>query len=271
VAAAAARMRVGLLESARSRLAELVDAARGRAAAGDTAEYDAERVALELDLLDDELTGARRDLAKARIALGGLLGTPEVPIDAGDDLALPTVRDAGEVVRADVTAAERRADAARVEVRHARRGWFPRLELGVGVQFSGVEALDGVGYFVLVGGELPLFDRGGAAARKAAAAAAMWDAEAAALSAEASAGVRAAREDLASVVAQAATFRDGAAGRASTLITGAEVAYREGDRSIVELLDALRTSRTAQVRIVELMREARDAELTLWLEEGRVP
>jgi cobalt-zinc-cadmium efflux system outer membrane protein len=268
--AAAARQRVAGLEAGRTRLAELVETLRSRASSGDAAEYDAERVALELDLLDDELTSARRELDAARVALGGLLGDPATPVDAADDLALPAIAEPGEARRDDVTAARRRADAAPLEARRARR-WFPTLELGVGLVVSGAEADTGVGYLVTIGGELPLFDRGAAAAGRAESAAAMWDAEADALAVEADADAAAARTAAAALGAQARAYADGPARRAARLTRGAEVSYREGDRSIVELLDALRAERTTQARALELVREARDAELDLWLALGRAP
>jgi cobalt-zinc-cadmium efflux system outer membrane protein len=269
--AAAARQRVAALEASRVRLAELVESLRTRAASGDTAQYDAERVALELDLLDDDLSTARRELAEARIVLGGLLGTPEAPVDAADDLQLPAAIEPTAPARDDVAAARHRAAAARGELRHARRGWFPRLELGVGLLIAGAGDEDGLGYLVTVGAELPLLDRGGAAARKAAAAAERWEAEAEALAAEATAGAAAATAAVSAAADQARTFREGAARRAAKLTASVEVAYREGDRSIVELLDALRADRSAQVRVVELFREAREAELELWLAQGRAP
>ncbi len=268
--AAVSRQLLAALEPGRARLVELVESLQTRADSGDAAAYDAERAALELELLEDELAAARRDLDAARATLGGLLGTPETPIDAADDVALPIVVEVEDTARADVTAARRRAEASRTEARQARR-WFPRLELGLGLLVAGNDADTGVGYVISIGGELPIFDRGGAAARRAAAEAAMWDAEADALVVEADAAVVAARTALTASTTQARAFADGAAQRASRLTRGAEVAYREGDRSIVELLDALRVERTTTVRALELLLEARDAELDLWRALGRVP
>jgi cobalt-zinc-cadmium efflux system outer membrane protein len=270
-AAAGARQRVASLEAARARLAELVDVLGARAKSGDAAEYDAERVALELALLDDELATARRALAAAQVALGGMLGAPDTPIEATDDVVLPVLREADGAQRLDVVAARRRASAARTEARQMRRGWFPRLELGVGLVVSGNETDRGVGYVVSIGGDLPLLDRGGAAARRADAAAAMWDAEGDALAVEADADVAEARVTVAAVTEQARAFAEGPAQRAAKLTRGAEVAYREGDRSIVELLDALRAERTTQARALDLVLEAHDAELDLWLALGRIP
>lgn len=268
--AAAARQRVAGLEAARLRLAELVATLRARSTSGDAADYDAERVALELDLLDDELTTVRRERAAAQVVLGGLLGTPGSPIDASEDLRISTVVEA-EGRRDHVAAARSRAGASRTEARQARRTWIPRLELGVGVLLAGTATERGLGYVVTLGGELPLLDRGAAAARRADATAMMWDAEADALAGEATAAAAAASLVLAAAAAQARTFNDGPLQRAARLTRGAEIAYREGDRSIVELLDALRAERTTRARALELLREARDTELDLWLATGRVP
>lgn len=273
--AAAARERHDALAAARAPLAEITALLAERARAGDAATYDADRVALELDLVDDELRSAARTRDAARAALGGWLGDAATPVDATDDVPLPAAApdapDGGDAApRADVTAAHRRGDAARAEARLARR-WLPTLELGLGLQWSAAGDDDGLGYVVTLGGELPVRERGAARARRAAADAAAWDAEATARAAEAGAAVATARADLAAVAAQARAFADGPARRAAALTTGARVAYVEGDRGIVELLDALRAERAAVARALELRLEARLAELALWRAEGRSP
>ncbi len=268
--AAIARERVAVLGAARARLAALVEQLATRARGGDAAAYDAERVALELDLLDDELATADRELAGARRVLGGLLGDARRPIDAADDVALPVVTPPSAPVRDDVEAAQRRARAARGEARRARR-WFPLLELGVGVRRSVTAQDTGLGYVVTIGGELPLLERGAASARRADATAAMWDAEAAALTTEAATAVELAHAETVAATTQARGFADGPARRAAALTHGARVAYVEGDRGLVELLDALATERRAEARALELRLHARLAELELWRALGRTP
>jgi multidrug efflux system outer membrane protein len=266
-----ARLLVQQLDDARKNLAAIVETLQSRASKGDASSYDAERAALELDTLDDERADAQRRLEIAQLRLGALVGEPGASYDASDALALP-VRPAADPrapQRADVDAALARASAADRELAAARRTWFPRFDLVVGMMSSSGSSGDGIGYIVGIGGELPIFDGGGAAARRHRADAKRWQSEARALAIEARAETEQARRELALRIAQAEAFAAGPAKRAIDLQRRAAVAYREGDRPILELLDVQRTARHAVVRALELVYEGRRAELALLRASGR--
>lgn len=266
-----ARELVARLDVARAPLAELVETLRSRSRQGDTSSYDAERAALELDGLDDERATARRSLEIARLHLGVFLGEPGSAYDATDAFALPA-RPPGSAVapaRPDVDAALSRASQADRELAAARRGWVPRLELVVGVMRSSSMVGDGTGYIVGIGGDLPLFNAGGAAADRNRAEAKRWRSEAQALASSARGETELARRDLVMRIEQAETYLAGPVTRAADLQRRATVAYREGDRTILELLDVQRSARHAAARAVELIYEARRAELTLRRAQGR--
>jgi outer membrane protein, heavy metal efflux system len=260
-----ARELVARLETARTSLAELADALRSRAAQGDASGYDAERAILELDLLEDERTTAARKLATAQRRLGALLGEPGTSYDASDPLTVPARPEASSIepVRPEVDAARARAQQADREARAAGRRWFPELHLTVGLMLSGGPDGDGVGYIVGIGGDLPIFDGGGAAEARGRAEARRWDAEARAITVEATGEAELARIELISRIDQAEAFLAGPAVRAVDLQRRAGVAYREGDRPILELLDVHRIARDAAVRGAEAIYEARRAELAL--------
>ncbi|MDB4962832.1 MAG: czcC [Myxococcales bacterium] len=268
-----ARESVARLDAARTSLATMVDALRSRATQGDASSYDADRAALELDALDDERATALRSLAIARLRLGGLVGEPATAYEPSDRLVIPprpseTSRGAH---RPDVDAARARALHADRELTIAQRSWFPRLQVMVGMMSSGSSSGDGLGYVVGIGGELPLLNRGGAAAERSRADARRWRSEATALAAEASAESEQARRELVLRIAQAEAYAAGPAKRADDLQRRASVAYREGDRPILELLDVERGARHAAVRAIELIYEARRAELVLRRAIGRNP
>ncbi|MBA3460849.1 MAG: TolC family protein [Deltaproteobacteria bacterium] len=266
-----ARELVARLDAARVPLADLVETLRSRSRQGDTSSYDAERAALELDGLDDERATARRTLEVARLQLGALLGEPGSGYDATDVLGLPAkpAGPFGAPHRPDVDAALSRASQADRDLAGARRGWIPRLELVAGVMRSASAGGDGIGYIVGIGGDLPLFNAGGAAAERSRAEAKRWRSEAAALASEARGESEVSRRDLALRIEQAETYLTGPATRAADLQRRAAVAYREGDRTILELLDVQRSARHAAVRAVELIYEARRAELTMRRAQGR--
>lgn len=267
-----ARELVARLDEARAPLADLLATLTSRAKQGDTASYDADRATLELDALDDERAGARRTLEVARLRLGALAGEPGTPIDASDALALPP-RPASLTApaRADVGAALARAEQADREATAARRKRIPRLELVVGMLASSGMGGSGLGYVAGIGGELPVLDAGGAAGDRARAEAKRWRSEAQAIASDARGEAEAARRDLVLRVDQAEAYATGPAKRAGDLVRRAAVAYREGDRPILELLDVQRSARHTAVRALELVYEARRAELVLARALGRRP
>ena len=107
---------------------------------------------------------------------------------------------------------------------------------------------------------LPLFDTGGREAEKWAAERARVDAERAAVEDQIRAEIRRASESLA--LRQRALVEDRASAD-DELMEIAEVAYREGEVGILELLDAVRTSSRAKVRRVEIRLDARLAQIAL--------
>lgn len=270
--AAYAREVVSQLERARTQLADLVAVLRSRATQGDASSYDADRAALELDSLDDERLTAQRTLARTRLRLGALVGEPSTAYDASDPLALPTI--AASVAtgrRSEVDAALARAEQADREADYARRTWIPRLELVGGLKASTSSEGSGVGYVFGIAGDLPLFNRGGKAEAKARAEAERWRTEAGTLRIEAAGEVEVARRDLELRVEQARAYATGPLRRAADLQRRASVAYREGDRPILELLDVQRSAKHVAVRALELIYDARRAELALRRAQGARP
>ena len=269
--AAYARDQIARLDTARGPLAELVDALRSRSKQGDASSYDADRAALELDGLDDERATASRSLETARLRLGALLGEPNTAYDAADALALPVMptQTPPTPQRPDVDAALARAAQAERELSVARRSWIPRFELMGGMMSSSSTDGTGIGYVVGIGADLPVFNAGGAAADRARADAKRWRSEAAALANDARGDTEQARRDLTLRIEQAEKYVAGPATRAADLQRRAAVAYREGDRPILELLDGQRGARHAAMRALELIYEARRAELTLRRAVGR--
>jgi outer membrane protein TolC len=266
-----ARQQVARLDESRTALLAVVDTLRSRAQQGDASNYDAERAALELDTLDDEHASARRKLEVARLRLGALLGEPATPYDASDPITLPARPADGPLAprRPDVDAALARVRQAERDLTAARRSWIPRFELVVGMKSSESSGSEGLGYIAGIGGELPVFDRGGASAARSRADARRWQSEARALATEAIAEGEQARRDLVLRIEQAEAYAAGPATRAIDLQRRAVVAYREGDRPILELLDVQRGARHAAVRVLELIYEARRAELELRRALGR--
>jgi outer membrane protein, heavy metal efflux system len=107
---------------------------------------------------------------------------------------------------------------------------------------------------------LPLFDAGGRDAARWEAERARVDAERVSIESRIRSQITGASEVLAVRQAALAQEQPGAAEELSQI---AEVAYREGEVGILELLDAVRTASRARIRGIELRLDARLAQIAL--------
>jgi cobalt-zinc-cadmium efflux system outer membrane protein len=276
--AAHARLRAGALREGREPLARMVRLLAARVKQGDAAAYDLSRLELELAAYDERSAEAETELHAQRRVLGGLLGEPTVLYDARDDLALPmTPADPTALVtdaftaRGDYRATALDQASAGAALAAARRGWVPRVELGLGLKTADLGTEQALGYVAAIGMELPLFSRGQAETERAEAHRRAARARRAQLEREIPIEVRVARERLIAATAQANTFRTAQLDRARALVLKAETVYESGEGSVVELLDAYRTAVNARLRYLGLLRRARAAELSLSLALGRRP
>jgi cobalt-zinc-cadmium efflux system outer membrane protein len=183
-------------------------AVEARVAAGDAPQLDARLARLDEARAAEALVSGRNGSRDARVALAQFVpdaGAVELP---ADPLLAAPVALGGRDARADVTAAERRADAAGADLRAARAAGFPALTLGAFVERD--EGVLAVG--PSVGLTLPLWHQNGAGIAAA-------EAEAAILAAEALlARTRASAEQSGSVIAE----RDANAALARLTVPAAE-------------------------------------------------
>jgi cobalt-zinc-cadmium efflux system outer membrane protein len=276
-AAAHARLETELLRSERAALVRVVEIVRKRVGAGAASGYDLQRIELELTAYDDLLAGAETRLMETRTELAAYAGAGQPQVDAASELELPTrsaaaiTPDAALAERGDYRAATLRARSAEHLAAEARRGWVPSVGVSAGAMSQDTGDDTAFGYTVGLSFSLPVFDRGRATAARAQAERRAAEADARLLERTVPARVRAKQESLARHVAQAEQLATGQLARLEPLLRSAETAYREGNSSVVELLDAYATARTTRLRDLELRRDARLAELGLWLVLGRRP
>jgi len=164
-----------------------------------------------------------------------------------------------------------RAEAALREARASARGWVPELEISAGVLLSADGGGGELGYVVAVGGTLPLFDRGQAAAKRERALAVAWDAEAEALAATATSEAARARARVAALTTQITAFETGPRARATALVRRTTSAYRDGARDLLDVIDAHRAARETELRALDLLLDAELARIDLARAEGRLP
>ncbi len=269
---ARARLDLQILTATRAELVRAVDIARTRGKAGDASGYEVQRFELELAAHDDDVTTAQLELRRARIQLAALVGRPG-ELDADSVLALPaSVPDAESLLakasdRGDLRAARLRGDAARQRSSAAGRGWVPVPTLTAGAMTADLGDQTATGYVAGLSLTIPIFDRGQGERERANAERHAADAEARALERQVPTAVQLAHDTLVARVEQARRLTSGQVARLDMIVRAAEAAFREGNASVVELLDAHRAAREVRLRAVELhyrvARDRRDLELAV--------
>ena len=276
--AAYERSRLELLRGERAALASAVEIVRKRTVAGSASGYDLQRIELELAAYDDLTAAAEVQLASARLALGTLVGSPE-GMDATDGLAVPADPPALAALlgheldaRPELRATRARRDAADALARSAARAWIPDLALGAGFVRQALSRDSSAnGYTATLGLTLPLFDHGQDDRARARAQRRAAQAEQQIIERDVHLALRTRHRALVGNIMRARSVARDQLARLDQLVRSAEAAYRERDGNVVELVDAYTTARDTRLRDLELRRDARLAEIDLWLALGRRP
>ena len=272
VGCAAASEKVAIVQrySARLREAERIVTLRTRA--GDTAVYDLRRLRVEARSAEAELQIARGELGAECSALARLTGIsdaqPSVPLAVLLPGSPAAAARAAVANRQDLVARQARVAAAEAETRAAQRARIPDLSVGLGYKRISNEDGSAGGPTAAVGVRLPLFNSGRAAVDEARARQRVREAELALARREVDASIAAAAARASAGVAAAHEAREAAAD-AARLSTIAESAYQGGEIGVVELIDAYRTGRDAELSIVDLTERAVRATIAQSLAEGR--
>jgi cobalt-zinc-cadmium efflux system outer membrane protein len=270
-----AQAREAELSQTRMRLGEVADVIGRRERAGEAAGYDRLRAEREVLDIDNDLSAAKADRARAQAALAGFFapGTNPATLVAappsGPRPALPTVEELvgrAERARGEALAIQHEIDAARFSERAAERRVIPEPEVVAGTKSSNAAGGD-VGSVFSVHATIPLFDR--SRPERAVARARLSEAEARAAAFRQSvtmqiAGLRAVvteRRDAAERYRAATT-------QAEELERIAQVSYDAGERGILELLDAYRSAAAARARQATLEFTVRQAEIELEFVSG---
>jgi outer membrane protein, heavy metal efflux system len=272
----AAQRRERELAAAHDRLRSVADVLARREAAGDAAGFDRLRAEREVLDVEADLALAAVDRARAQavlagffaeargvspiVAMPGLTATGQIP--PLDEL----IRHA-ETTRGELLAFAKEVEAAQFSARAADRRAIPEPEVVAGTKSSSLGNGD-IGSVFGIQVAIPLFDRGHPERALAQARASAAESRAAdfrvALRAEI-AGWRAAlvgRREIAD------RYRTSAVSSADQIERIAQVSYDAGERGILELLDAYRTSAAARVRQASLDAAVREAEIELEFVSG---
>lgn len=273
----AAQARERELTGARDKLSAVLDVLAKREAAGDAAGFDRLRAGRELVDVEADLAMAETDRARAQAAVAGFFAdaldpsrlvaaAPAAPSAA----ALPPAEDLihrAETTRGDLLAFQKEIDAARWSSAAAGRRRVPEPEVIAGTKSS--TALGGsLGSVLTLQATLPLFDRGRPEKALATARSSQAEARAESLRLRLRAEITALRGALVDRRAAADRYRAAVIGGSDQIERIAQVSYEAGERGILELLDAYRTSAAARVRQSTLDLAVREAEIELEFVSG---
>lgn len=269
VALLAAQQKQALLSDSLQELQQLRDVVAARHQHGVASQYDLLRFDLELTAWRTQVAEAVAELSDRQSQLAALLGVPDWrPLGQVSELKALSVQ-AGAQQRAEhpVVAASRRAEAAaQAGVRAAELDRLPNVSVSVG-KFWTREPY-GKTYSVGVGIEVPLFDSRDGELDKAKA-----EAESARLERRLSeAQVQADVERYSALVRQRLAalheYQRQLLPQLPDLQQMAKDAYRLGQSSVAELLDATRASYDTRLSQLELMAGLMEAQLRLQAARG---
>jgi len=261
------------LELARSRdqLRQLAGVLGRRESEGESAGFDRLRAEREVIDVEADRAAASTERARARGVLASFFAVPATS-DAIEAVrpepstgAVPTVEELmarAERVRGDFLALQHELDASEFMEEAADRRRVPEPEFVAGTKSSNAGSGD-LGSVLSVHVNVPLFDRGAPERAAARARAAQLRAEAEALRLLVRTQIAGWRTALIERRAIAGEYRAASTQAAEQVGRIAEVSYEAGEGSILELLDAYRTTSAARVRQAQLDAAVREAEIEL--------
>lgn len=279
-----AEARVVALSSAVENLEEAARVLERRKAAGTVSGYERARLNIEKELGQSQLTEAQALAQAARIYLAVLLGRDARSLDVEVDLSLRAPENAempgsgsGEKQDSALNTKEflsisnesmRRAheseSLSRKASDRASLTWFPEIELGAGVKrANNAGSADGFGYFVGANLSLPFFDRGQGERARAEAEQVMMSARSEALGRNIAAEVQSTLIGYRRASEELERFDQATSQHIEELLSAVQGGYREGERTIVELLDAQRARTEVTLRHLSLLATAKRAEVRL--------
>lgn len=264
-----------ILETALGEIEETVGVLQAREREGEGARFDRLRGERELEELRATLASETitRALAQSHLAgLMGMAGSSEAIVALAATGAARPLPPVGELIdlayasRNDLRAGSARLAHADAEVEAGRRLRFPEPAFVGGMKRTKIRGIAETGYAFGVEASIPLSNRGQADAAQFAATSERLRADQDALRLRVERQVRTAFRAAILIRQQVRAYIEGVASSGEELSRIARLAYEEGEQGILELVDAHRAALGARLRSVDLMDNARQAEIDL----GRV-
>lgn len=272
-----AQAKVRIYEVARGDLDRAYAIIQERVTGGANPKYDRARIAIERGNLSTRLADAEVERAEARIALtlavgGTTLKSREISAEGVPSAPAAPPTDVGALVgralerRPSARAAELRIESNKSTVSYYSRARLPvpelRIAYGRYLRVPGADSSGGA----LLGGinlPLPLFDRNQGRIDRAEAEVRIADSERGALRRQIQLDVERAHAELEIRVRAWGTFKGEITAEVASMRQAAEMLYKEGRSSVLELLDAYRAFLESEERGLELRSKALQASFDL--------
>jgi cobalt-zinc-cadmium efflux system outer membrane protein len=267
-----AQQRVVLLESWVRQLRGTVNILQARQREGESSTFDRLRGERELADAEASLASPQIVLAQARSRLASYLepGTDPASIRVRGDFSsgepLPPLAELisrALSIRGDYAAGQQQLQRLGFERRAASRLAIPDPHVTAGLKASTAPGRNGNGYLLSVTVSLPVFNRGQTEVSRIRATEERTQAELAARRQKIETDVRAAYEAAQLRRRIAEDYARQLGTRGNELAQIAEVAYREGEQGILELLDAHRVAMLSGLQALELSWLSKQAEIEL--------
>lgn len=248
-----------------ARLQGALELTRRQVEAGEASGYDRRRVERELQGARMRLRAAEADALRAREILEGWLELQGSWRAAGSLLPepLPPLQryDAALEARSDLAALSARATASDRDLDAAQRAWIPEVTVGAGQKRIEESGHRDTGVVLSLSVPLPIFDRGRTGAAQARSTAQALRAEREMKLAESRSRMRGTWQQAQALREAADQFQREALPGSRELSNIAETAWRGGEATLLELLDAYRTELEAETSALDLALRARIARI----------
>lgn len=247
-------------------LTEAVRVITHRKQQGIVSGYDQVRMEIAAELAQNRLNQSRARANTLKVELTALLGLDPTESEFQGSLASRDLAQPSETPPSLVWLQQ--ANAVATEAQElANKTWIPAFSITAGSRTARVNGTQH-GYELGFSIELPFFSRGQDMKAQARAQQRLTDVVTQAHRNSLAIRTIRAQSALDSALAEANRFTAAIADRVDRLERAAESGYREGDRSMIELLDARQTRTAVETRRVELAVAVKHAEIALRAAQG---
>jgi len=260
----AQQQRISIAEESWKRLEEATRVVTRRREEGRVSGYDLARVELETELARSGVEEARTTLSSLKSELAPLLGVAASGLQLQGSLGPASLGETSTGVPESPALAALRASAglATNAKRDAQRRWVPMVSVAAGFKVVNGQERN-YGYVAGVSLSLPIWTGTSALREEMAAREQKLNARVGALATERSIRGASALKTLQGLRTEAQRFEAATGTKVESLALATESGYREGQRTLMELLDASRTLSSVRVRQLDLHLAIKKAEVAL--------